>query len=233
MNVKNKAQDGFTLIELLVVVGIAAVIAAILFPVFGAVRERGRRTVCQSNLKQIAIAMQQYVQDNDSTYPRGNWTYAPYSYLKNVNVFRCPDHPKQLQGVLITDPLAASIDAPGTPPDYFTCYPVDYSYNSPRLYLFLPKSRYGVQDAALGSPSTIWLNACPVWENPDGSLIDPNGDLYGGTSSTSCGRNFVGSTLHSGAGNYSYVDGHVKWLTPEEAGEIDCANGPLPAPFKS
>ena len=48
---------------------------------------------------------------------------------------------------------------------------------------------------------------------------------------TSCGRSFTGGTVHSGAGNYSYVDGHVKWLTPEQAGEIECANGPLPSPF--
>ena len=64
-------RTGFTLIELLVVIAIVAVIAAILFPVFGAVRERGRRTACQGNLKQIALAMQQYVQDNGGTYPPG------------------------------------------------------------------------------------------------------------------------------------------------------------------
>ena len=62
-------RSGFTLIELLVVIAIVAVIAAILFPVFAGVRERGRRTVCQSNLKQIATAMQQYVQDNGGVYP--------------------------------------------------------------------------------------------------------------------------------------------------------------------
>ena len=60
---------GFTLIELLVVVGIVAIIAAILFPVFASVRERGRRTTCQSNLKRLGLAMQQYVQDNNGTYP--------------------------------------------------------------------------------------------------------------------------------------------------------------------
>ena len=75
---------GFTLIELLVVIAIVAVVAAILFPVFASVRERGRRTVCQSNLKQIAIATQQYVQDCGGMYPPPNgWEYAAYTYTKN------------------------------------------------------------------------------------------------------------------------------------------------------
>jgi prepilin-type processing-associated H-X9-DG protein len=78
----------------------------------------------------------------------------------------------------------------------------------------------------LATPSTTWLNV-------DASWSDAAGEHYGRiVPKTSCGRRFFGSTLHSGAGNYSYVDGHVKWLTPEEAGEIECANGPLPAPFK-
>ena len=228
MDIKIKPRMGFTLIELLVVVAIVAVITAILFPVFAAVRERGRRTVCQSNLKQLAIAMQEYVQDNDGIYPSSsNWGYAPYSYLKNVAVFRCPDHPKEVIGVFSTEAMHSLLTWDSS------VYPVDYGYDAPRLYLFSRRSKNGVQDATLGSYSTVWLNEDPVWENPDGSLVDPNGDLYGRKAATPCNQDFVGSTLHSGAGNYSYIDGHVKWLTPEEAGEIECANGLLPAPFKS
>ena len=94
-NTNSKTERaGFTLIELLVVIAIVAVIAAILFPVFAGVRERGRRTVCQSNLKQIAIAMQQYVQDYGGVYPPSiNWENAAYSYTKTVQVVRCPDLP--------------------------------------------------------------------------------------------------------------------------------------------
>lgn len=226
MNVKHRRRNGFTLIELLVAIAIIAIVAAILFPVFTAVRERGRRTTCQSNLKQIAIAMQQYVQDNEGAYPSSlNWGYAPYSYLKNVAVFRCPDHPKEVIDVFSIEAMHSLLIWDSS------VYPVDYVYDGSRLYLFSHGGRDGVQDASVGSSSTVWLNIDPIWVNPDGTLVDPNGDLYGQTASTSCGRNFVGSTLHSGAGNYSYVDGHVKWLTPEEAGEIECMNGPLSAPF--
>lgn len=56
---------GFTLIELLVVIAILAVLAALLFPVFASVRERGRATVCASNLRQLGVAFRLYMDDND------------------------------------------------------------------------------------------------------------------------------------------------------------------------
>ncbi len=60
----------FTLIELLVVIAIIAILAAILFPVFAQAREKARQTTCLSNLKQINLGVQQYVQDYDESFPR-------------------------------------------------------------------------------------------------------------------------------------------------------------------
>src|SRR5690606_7485214 len=62
---KSNRHAGFTLIELLVVIAIIAILAAILFPVFARARENARRASCQSNNKQIGLAMMQYLQDHD------------------------------------------------------------------------------------------------------------------------------------------------------------------------
>lgn len=114
---------GFTLIELLVVISIIALLAAILFPVFARVREKARQTSCASNLKQIALAFAQYLQDNDGRYPyswdtthpgdpggsaytwrtledpaRADdpiiWPAKVLPYLKNRQIFTCPSRTK-------------------------------------------------------------------------------------------------------------------------------------------
>src|SRR5947207_2591254 len=95
--------DGFTLIELLVVLAIISILAGILFPVFAQVRERARQTVCLSNLRQISLAMQVYVQDYDDGLPpvvsRGpedtkyfsiTWMHLLGPYVKDVRVFLDP-----------------------------------------------------------------------------------------------------------------------------------------------
>jgi prepilin-type N-terminal cleavage/methylation domain-containing protein/prepilin-type processing-associated H-X9-DG protein len=100
-------RKGFTLIELLVVIAIIAILAAILFPVFATAREKARQTACLSNMKQIGLALMQYVDDYDDVYPGacmsepalrnsgGGSQYIPYDmqlmpYTKSDNIFTCP-----------------------------------------------------------------------------------------------------------------------------------------------
>ncbi|MCS7225307.1 MAG: DUF1559 domain-containing protein [Armatimonadetes bacterium] len=96
-------RSGFTLIELLVVIAIIAILAAILFPVFSAAREKARQSQCLSNKKNIGTALQMYTQDYDERVPpfavfnvpepiTGGYgvhkTMEPYH--RNRQVFACP-----------------------------------------------------------------------------------------------------------------------------------------------
>src|SRR3712207_2017034 len=98
---KGLVNRGFTLIELLVVIAIIAILAAILFPVFGRARENARRSACQSNMKQIGLGILQYVQDYDGRFPYvrqltpnpvSNWGKSIYPYVKSTQVFICPSN---------------------------------------------------------------------------------------------------------------------------------------------
>jgi len=64
-------RHAFSLVEILVVLGIIALLAAILFPVFNRVREEGRSSSCQENLHQIGLAASLYAQDYEGRFPRG------------------------------------------------------------------------------------------------------------------------------------------------------------------
>ncbi len=64
----NKNKSGFTLIELLVVITIIALLLAILLPSLTKVRELGRRVICKTNLRQIAIAWHAYLNDYDGKF---------------------------------------------------------------------------------------------------------------------------------------------------------------------
>lgn len=68
------------------------ILAAILFPVFAKDRERTRSTHCTNNLKQQAIAMQMYCEDNDGSFPDlHHWNDSIRPYIKDPKVaFICP-----------------------------------------------------------------------------------------------------------------------------------------------
>lgn len=67
----DKQISGFTLIELLVVVALIAMLLAILLPTMRKAKALTKRVTCQSNLKQIAVAWNMYLDDYDGRFYQG------------------------------------------------------------------------------------------------------------------------------------------------------------------
>jgi len=201
-------QSGFTLIELLVVIAIIAILAAILFPVFGRARENARRSSCQSNLKQIGLGFKQYVQDYDEKYPlqsmnkgtvggQYGWAVIIQPYLKSAQIFQCPSE--------VTGPSA---DATGN------AY-LDYFYNI---------NVAGENESALNYIANTILQG-----DFNSNYADAITDGTNGNPPTKASAGYDGTIgaypwVYTGAyanrhlegANYSFVDGHVKWLKSDK-----------------
>ena len=67
----------FTLLELLVTIGIMAILAGILLPVMGHVRESARRTSCMNNLRQLGVALERYGAASGHRLPVCRGSYDP------------------------------------------------------------------------------------------------------------------------------------------------------------
>ncbi len=93
---------GFTLIELLTVIAIIGVLAGILIPVIGRVRSSARQAQCLSNLRQSAMAITLFAQDNRDRFPgfglspTSRWPHQVAPYLGTV-----PDREASQGGVTI------------------------------------------------------------------------------------------------------------------------------------
>lgn len=95
------SRRAFTLIELLVVIAIIAILAAILFPVFAQAKKAAKKTADLNNTKQLGMAVQMYLADNDDVFPVNNhrlepspvevhWSWMVLPYVKSEGLFVSP-----------------------------------------------------------------------------------------------------------------------------------------------
>jgi prepilin-type N-terminal cleavage/methylation domain-containing protein/prepilin-type processing-associated H-X9-DG protein len=218
-------QGGFTLIELLVVIAIIAILAAILFPVFGQVRERARQSSCLSNTNQLGKALMMYLQDYDEKFHDANnpapsravpaahgfgahdslnaysnwpWFYGPY--VKSVQVFDCPSSPDETENLTVKN---WGNDG-------------NYGYNYDGLSDDVGNKTTGIGGesrtlAAIEAPSEVFV----FFDSGDPAVRAGDNDWAGLLEELDLDNNSKkeGALRHQGRANVVFADGHSKSLS--------------------
>jgi prepilin-type N-terminal cleavage/methylation domain-containing protein/prepilin-type processing-associated H-X9-DG protein len=207
-------HHGFTLIELLVVIGIIAILAAILFPVFEQARAKSEQSTCLSNVKQLQLGLIMYASDNNQMYPYGNgsavapkmpdWANAIYPYVNNLQIYLClSDNPSTgsittytNNGVGGTPVIAGSYAADG--------------------YLAVGGNP-GTNTIPLGDAQIAYpAEMLGVIDAETNRTISGGSEITKQSLTTVLGQiatsGLVSNTRHANGCNQSYMDGHARWI---------------------
>ena len=179
-------RKGFTLIELLVVIAIISILASMLMPVYSRAKAKATATSCLSNVKQICTAAIMYTQDFEGGFP-----------LRPD----LPDRPawhETLQPYIGNYEILSCPDAPTYRPGYamnrwlegYCSRAIDY-----------PAQVIMFGDATV--PAAWYMY--PVIEGLDDPDPDGNPDTFGSNP----------APRHNEGTNFTFVDGHAKWLRPD------------------
>ncbi len=200
---RSHRRGGFTLIELLVVIAIIAILAAILFPVFSKAREKARMASCQSNLKQLALALRMYTNDWDERTPihkwpeagrdwrYGRWYLQLFPYVKNKQIYACPSRDGWSPGHWAI--------APGWNPPVRVNYGHNWMNAKPLGQLV---QEYDVARLAA------------IADSSHGDMVTALRCAYAKVCGCYCHHERANPkyALHLGGSNIAYWDGHVKWI---------------------
>ncbi len=91
-----RLTKGFTLVELLVVIAIIGILIGLLLPGLNRARKQALKLNCQSNLRQIGVAIRTYLNDYNQQFPvaatgrTALQILTTKNYLESPNIFKCP-----------------------------------------------------------------------------------------------------------------------------------------------
>lgn len=226
---KRLRSKGFTLIELLVVIAIIAILAAILFPVFVAAREKASTGKCQGHQKQLMAALLMYCQDYAERLPRYQFLTEGYvggiearlyrPYVKNYAILRCPGSAyKSYRLGVVAKPA--------------------FAYNEGCLCAPLSSmKKVGMSNSDVHKLDLTKVQAFPNW--PGRPMADISytrctpgffcSESYHGSRWTSERYGYGWEPVdirdgtrminpHSGGTNYAFLDGHIGYYRPEGNG---------------
>jgi general secretion pathway protein G len=217
--IRHSRSAGFTLIELLTVIGIIAILAALLFPVFSSARGKARQIACVSNLRQLGMSVAMYTQDYDGLYPYmvdPADKYTPFiwssdpafmadipsiglvqvvlqPYVKSLELFHCPSD----YGFDTEDFTGLYIDPTGNPPN---ANPSSFKKFGTSYYYRTEIAEKHASDSSIQYPSQLNV------------LFDGAGKWHGGWLSQNWRYNVMFGDGH--AKNQSFNQLQVEWSMP-------------------
>jgi prepilin-type N-terminal cleavage/methylation domain-containing protein/prepilin-type processing-associated H-X9-DG protein len=168
---RREAERGFTLIELLVTIFVIGLLCALLLPAVQSAREAARRASCANNLRQVALAVQNY-HEAVGCFPMGTpyysfptiGVYAGHSLL--VAILPQLDHPALFNAINFSQNIyqyanqtvhATSLGVLQCPSDPF----VSTTFQFGNAYLDIPIGQFVVAYASYAGCSGTWYHLAP------------------------------------------------------------------------
>ncbi len=225
------SAPAFTLIELLTVIAIIGVLAAILIPVVGRVRQSARTAHCTKNLHGVGAAFHLYAADNKGLFPALRWrsqdaASLPASLLNpSEKGWQIEIGPYLAREVKTFSGLKAETDTYAFCPEYVSLYRNHPGWGQHNTGGYGMNVKTGASNWSLRSRPAQIRNPSKtilVGDSVDYFIdIGTGWKLDAGDADGKPGSYTNGDPIrHSGKAAYLFHDGHVSLLSPEESAAL-------------